>query len=56
MAEKCPERLDLDFLRWIWNYPNDEREDIMEDLEGVNDQKVIIFKKRKEVEDYLSEI
>jgi adenylate kinase family enzyme len=24
-ATGCPERLDLDFLRWIWTYPNEGR-------------------------------
>jgi adenylate kinase family enzyme len=25
-AVGCPERIDLDFYRWIWRYPNDARQ------------------------------
>ena len=26
MGEGCPERLDLNFLRWVWNYNRDKRQ------------------------------
>jgi len=25
LADGCPERLSLEFLRWVWNYPRDSR-------------------------------
>ena len=35
MAPGCPERLDLEFARWIWSYPRDRRPDVLRRLEQV---------------------
>lgn len=56
MAEGCRERLDLDFLRWVWNYPNDEREDLLSDLECIDKNKKVVFKNGNDVEGYLSDL
>ena len=53
MSDGCPERLDLDFLRWVWNYPNDERDDLLKNMEEVDGKKIIIFNNKDDVEIYL---
>lgn len=57
MARGCKEKLDLEFLRWIWNFRTRSRGRILESLEQVQGQKqVIIFRTTGEVEKYLTEI
>ncbi len=57
MSEGCPERLDLEFLRWIWNFPDDERKRVVQRLEELDEEKeVMIFKGRKDVIRFLSEL
>ncbi len=35
MAEGCEERFDLDFLKWIWNYPKTKRPGILNKLKTI---------------------
>lgn len=56
MGEGCPERIDLDFLKWVWNFNKNKRERnyrLLNDTEGV---RVIILKNRRAVKRFLSEI
>ncbi|MEO3385863.1 AAA family ATPase [Mesorhizobium sp. CAU 1741] len=36
MAEGCPERIDMEFLRYIWNFERTESPEIMQALEACN--------------------
>lgn len=54
VSDGCPERLDLEFLRWVWNYPKDERVELVERLDELDDVKVIKFSNRRDVENYLA--
>lgn len=54
MAEGCNEKIDLEFLLWIWNYPKTSklrREKLFEEYGG--GKSIIRFTSRKEVEDFL---
>lgn len=42
MAVGCPEKLDLVFLRWIWNYRRDRRPNILEMLARYTDGRKIV--------------
>jgi adenylate kinase family enzyme len=56
MGEGCPERMDLDFLKWVWNFNKNKREriyDLLKEAEGVQ---VIILKNRRMVKKFLSEL
>ncbi|MBM7661805.1 adenylate kinase family enzyme [Bacillus mesophilus] len=54
MGEGCEERIDLNFLKWIWDYPNSKRPDILKKLEQLSeDKKVIILKSPNEVQRFL---
>lgn len=43
MAEGCPERLTLEFILWIWNYPQRTRPKIVKMLESACEGKRIIW-------------
>jgi adenylate kinase family enzyme len=32
MGEGCPEKIDCDFLKWIWNFPKRQRKNILEKI------------------------
>jgi adenylate kinase family enzyme len=56
MGEGCPERIDLDFLKWVWNFNKNKRERnyrLLNETEGV---RVIILKNRRMVKKFLSEL
>jgi len=56
MAEGCKEKIDLQFLKWIWNFRKRNRGKILEMLNQVREQKqVFIFRRPKEVKEYMNE-
>ena len=42
MAEGCPEKIDLAFLRWIWNYPRTGRVQVLNAIEQYRESKTIV--------------
>ncbi|WP_417900112.1 DNA topology modulation protein [Bacillus haimaensis] len=57
MGEGCEERFDLDFLKWIWDYPKTKRPGILQKLEQLSkDKQVIIIKSPKEVQQFLDKV
>ena len=52
MAEGCPERFDLEFLKFVWNFRKKKRAGILALLEGANAE-IHIFRSRKEAKRYL---
>lgn len=34
MASECPEKIDMEFLRWLWNYPRDSRVRLLRALDA----------------------
>jgi adenylate kinase family enzyme len=56
MGAGCQERIDLDFLKWVWNFNKNKRErnyGLLKEAEGVQ---VIILKNRRMVKKFLSEL
>ena len=56
MAEGCPERFDLDFLKWVWNFNKKHRENtyrLLNETEGVE---TIVLKNRRAVKLFLKRI
>jgi adenylate kinase family enzyme len=50
MAAGCPERLNLEFIRWIWNYPNTSRPRITAALQTASENiEIITVSSRKDV-------
>ncbi|MCA1322327.1 DNA topology modulation protein [Bacillus tianshenii] len=57
MGEGCEERFDLDFIKWIWDYPKTKRPEILKKLEQLSKEKqVIIIKSPKEVQQFLDNV
>ena len=57
MAEGVNERLDFDFLKWVWDYPKTKKPVVLKKLEQLpNDKKVIILKSPREVQLFLDKV
>ena len=55
MGEGCPERLDFEFLSWVWNFPSRGRPKVIEVLEKhSHDKRIIRLRSRAEVEKFLA--
>ena len=53
MNEGCREKIDLPFLKWIWNYNKENRPNVTEMLDNITDKEIIIFRKPKDIRDFL---
>lgn len=54
MGAGCEERLDLQFFKWIWEYPNKKKPTILKRLDQLSKGKeVIILKSPNEVKRFL---
>ncbi len=56
MGEGCPERFDLDFLKWVWNFNKNKREQyyrLLNETEGIE---TIVLKNRRQVRAFLEKI
>lgn len=54
MAVDCKEKLDMEFLKWIWNYPKVKRPAILAMLKELSNEKnVIILSSRKEIKRFI---
>jgi len=57
MADDCPERIDLGFLKWAWNYRRDHNPIIYKCLQDYfNNGNVIVFKKPANSIQFLNEV
>ncbi len=54
LTEDCPEKIDLDFIRWIWDYPRTRRPAILRFLEKQKATKnVFVLRGQRETEAFL---
>ena len=51
MGVNCPERFDLEFLKWIWNFNKNNREKYYKILSKVSGKYVVILHNRKQCRD-----
>ncbi len=57
MGEGCREKIDLEFMMWIWNFNRTHREMMLEKLEKRKEKKNIhILKNHKEIADFLNKV
>jgi len=58
MAPGCPERVDLDFVKWIWNYRRRSRPGILARLREFEAAggRVLVLRTRREVAEFLAGI
>jgi len=52
MGEGCPEKIDLPFLKWIWNYPKRTRNDTLEKIYN-SGKTVYHLRSRREVRAFI---
>ncbi|QPF81764.1 DNA topology modulation protein [Bradyrhizobium genosp. L] len=54
MAAGCPEKIDLEFFRYVWTYRQQQRPTLLAYFEGLRpDQSLICFTARKQADNYL---
>ena len=56
MGEGCPERVDLDFLKWVWNFNKNKRKKNYELLEKVEGIRVVILRNRRQLKRFLEQL
>jgi adenylate kinase family enzyme len=57
MADGCPERIDVEFFRYVWNFRAQQRPKLLAYFEGLRpDQSFICFTDRAQADRYLSEL
>ena len=56
MAEGCPEKMDLSFLKWIWQFPDKSRPGIIDTLAEYEDVTLFTFHSRRELRQFINEI
>ncbi|MFB5677742.1 DNA topology modulation protein [Paenibacillus terreus] len=57
MGEGCEERIDFRFLRWVWEYPEKHKPQILEKLNRLSKEKeIIILKSRNDVQELLERV
>lgn len=53
MAEGCPEKIDLEFLQWIWNFNKEHRDKLYKTLKKEKGKQIYIFRNRKQCNEFL---
>lgn len=53
MAAGCNEKVDPEFLSWIWNYPRRGRRRALEEMEKFPDKRLVVLRSAREAEDFL---
>ena len=57
MAPGCPERIDLEFIRYVWAFRRVQRPKLLEYFEGLRpDQIFVTFTKRTQADQYLGKL
>ena len=56
MGEGCPERIDLDFLKWVWNFNKNKRESYYKLLNEAENVETIVLKNRRAVKLFLKSL
>lgn len=55
MNPGCPESLDFEFIKWVWNFRRKNLPGIMAKIQQYEDKQVIILKSRKAVGSFLAQ-
>ena len=56
MGEGCPERFDLEFLKWVWNYNRDKRENNYHLLNEAKGKQTVVLKNRRMLKRFLNSL
>lgn len=56
MGEGCPERIDFEFLKWVWDYNKNKRERNYKLLNEAQHAETIVLKNRRMVRKFLAQL
>ncbi|MDR6112192.1 adenylate kinase family enzyme [Paenibacillus sp. SORGH_AS338] len=57
LNKDCPEKLDIGFLKWVWDYRKRNRVKTLEKLKQVKQhQKVVIIRNKKQLEELVEQL
>ena len=56
MGEGCPEHMDWEFLKWIWNFNKEKREKNYRLLNEAEGKETIVLKNRRAVKKFLEQV
>jgi len=56
MTDGCPEKIDFEFLKWVWQFPLKSRPDIVEKVAKYENPELIVIKNRKKLKQFIKEI
>ena len=56
MGEGCPERIDLEFLKWVWIFNKNKRQGNYDLIARYPNVKLIVLKNRREVKRFLDRL
>lgn len=56
MGEGCPERIDFEFLKWVWNFKKNKRSRYYEQFGKATHARVLIFKNRRQTRKFLGSL
>ena len=56
MGEGCPERIDFEFMKWVWNFNKNKRESYYKMLNEVENIETIVLKNRRAVKLFLKSL
>lgn len=56
MGDGCPERFDWEFLKWVWDFNKNNRQNNYKLLAGASNVRVHIFKNRRQVKCFLNSL
>ena len=54
MTEGCKEKLDWEFVKWVWNFEKEKAPLLREKLKKMEEKRVYHFRSRKELKAWLA--
>ena len=48
----CKEKIDVNFIKYTWNWRKQKRDEVISNLEGEDESKIIIFKNRRKLNNW----
>ena len=55
MCEGCKEKIDLEFIRWVWTYPK-KKPGVEKLLASLEDKNIIVLRSKKEVDGFIKTV
>ncbi len=54
MGEDCEEKIDFEFIKWVWNFRRKKIPDLLNKIDKKKDIQFYYFKKPRDAEDFLN--